>query len=111
MICNCFFGTIKLLKINEFTKQIGDYFSRRFPFFTIFSNTSYPELASIAYMQAMAESAIMQGNRNVLVKQKMLNFVRNHPSDLASVSDVWLQYDSVADEWKPFYAFGRESKG
>ena len=65
----------------------------------------------IAYMQAMAESAIMQGNRNVLVKQKMLNFVRNHPSDLASVSDVWLQYDSVADEWKPFYGFGRESKG
>ena len=65
----------------------------------------------IAYMQAMAESAIMQGNRNVLVKQKMLNFVRNHPSDLASISDVWLQYDSVADEWKPFYAFGRESKG
>ena len=65
----------------------------------------------IAYMQAMAESAIMQGNRNVLVKQKMLNFVRNHPSDLASVSDVWLQYDSVADEWKPFYAFGRESNG
>ena len=65
----------------------------------------------IAYMQAMAESAIMQGNRNVLVKQKMLNFVRNHPSDLASVSDVWLQYDSVADEWKPVYGFGRESKG
>ena len=57
----------------------------------------------IAYMQAMAESAIMQGNRNVLVKQKMLNFVRNHPSDLASVSDVWLQYDSVADEWKPMF--------
>ena len=57
----------------------------------------------IAYMQAMAESAIMQGNRNVLVKQKMLNFVRNHPSDLASVSDVWLQYDSVADEWKPVF--------
>lgn len=57
----------------------------------------------IAYMQAMAESAIMQGNRNVLVKQKMLNFVRNHPSDLASVSDVWLQYDSVAGEWKPVF--------
>ena len=57
----------------------------------------------IAYMQAMAESAIMQSNRNVLVKQKMLNFVRNHPSDLASVSDVWLQYDSVADEWKPVF--------
>ena len=65
----------------------------------------------IAYMQAMAESAIMQGNRNVLVKQKMLNFVRNHPSNLASVSDVWLQYDSVADEWKPFYAFGTRIEG
>ena len=25
--------------------KIGDYFSRRFPFFTIFSNASYPELA------------------------------------------------------------------
>ena len=33
MICNSFIYTIKLLKINEFTKQIGDYFSRRFPFF------------------------------------------------------------------------------
>lgn len=32
-----------------------------------------------------------------------MNFVRNHPSDLASVSDVWLQYDSVADEWKPVF--------
>ena len=27
--------------------KIGDYFSRRFPFFTIFSNASYPELALI----------------------------------------------------------------
>ena len=42
-----FFDTIKLLKINEFTKQIGDYFSRRFPFFTIFSNAFYPELAFV----------------------------------------------------------------
>ena len=28
--------------------KIGDYFSRRFPFFTIFSNASYPELAYIS---------------------------------------------------------------
>ena len=32
-------------------KQIGDYFSRRFPFFTIFSNASYPELASVHLQQ------------------------------------------------------------
>ena len=53
-----------------------------------------------AYMAAMAESAIMQGNRNVLVKQKFLNFVLNHPSDLVSVSDLWLRYDSAAGEWR-----------
>jgi hypothetical protein len=35
-------------------------------------------------MEAMVESAIMQGNRNVLVKQKMLNFALAHPSDLIS---------------------------
>ncbi len=27
----------------------------------------------------MAESAIAQGNRNQLVKQKLLNFALNHP--------------------------------
>ena len=54
-----------------------------------------------ANMESMAESAIMQGNRNVLVKQKFLNFVLNHPSDLVSVSDLWLRYDDAADEWKP----------
>lgn len=56
-----------------------------------------------ANLQSMAESAIMQGNRNKLVKQKFLNFALNHPSDLVSVSDLWLQYDAVADEWKPIF--------
>lgn len=54
-----------------------------------------------AYLQSMTESAIMQGNRNKLVKHKFLNFVLNHPSDLASVSDIWLKYEKVTDEWKP----------
>ncbi len=54
-----------------------------------------------ANMEAMAESAIMQGNRNVLVKQKFLNFALNHPSDLVSVSDLWLRHDDVRDEWMP----------
>lgn len=57
----------------------------------------------LAYLQSMAESAITQGNRNKLVKQKFLNFVLNHPSDLASVSDIWLKYDKVADEWQPVF--------
>lgn len=53
-----------------------------------------------ANMEAMAESAIMQGNRNTLVKQKFLNFALNHPSDLVSVSDLWLWHNDVADEWQ-----------
>lgn len=57
----------------------------------------------LAYLQSMSESAITQGNRNKLVKQKFLNFVLNHPSDLASVSDIWLKYDKVADEWQPVF--------
>lgn len=52
-----------------------------------------------AYMQMMAESAIAQGNRNQLVKQKLLNFALNHPSDLISVSELWLRRDPVTDQW------------
>ena len=52
-----------------------------------------------AYMQMMAESAIAQGNRNQLVKQKLLNFALNHPSDLISVSELWLHRDPVTDQW------------
>ena len=54
-------------------------------------------------LQSMAESAIMQGNRNRLVKQRFLNFVLNHPSDLVSVSELWLEYDNVDDEWRPVF--------
>lgn len=56
-----------------------------------------------ANMQSMAESAIMQGNRNVLVKQKFLNFALNHPSDLVSVNTLWLKYDDVKEEWRPVF--------
>ena len=56
-----------------------------------------------AYLQSMAESAIMQGNRNKLVKQRFLNFVLNHPSDLVSISELWLEYDNVDDEWRPVF--------
>ncbi len=56
-----------------------------------------------ANLQSMAEGAIMQGNRNKLVKQRFLNFALNHPSDLVSVSDIWVEYDTVTNEWKPVF--------
>ena len=56
-----------------------------------------------ANLQSMAESTIMQGNRNRLVKQRFLNFVLNHPSDLVSVSELWIEHDAISDEWKPVF--------
>lgn len=50
----------------------------------------------------MADKAITEGNRN-LMKQTFLNFVRNHPSDAVSVSELWLQYDATKDEWVPVF--------
>ena len=57
----------------------------------------------IAQMSKMFESAVVQGNRNKLVKQKMLNFVMNHPTELFSVSDLWLRYNDVTEEWEPVF--------
>ncbi len=57
----------------------------------------------IAQMSKMFESAVVQGNRNKLVKQKMLNFVTNHPTELFSVSDIWLRYNDVTEEWEPVF--------
>lgn len=57
----------------------------------------------IATIAMMADDAIRQGNRNVM-KQRFLNFVLNHPSDLVSVHDLWLEYDDVRDEWRPVFA-------
>ena len=62
-----------------------------------------------AYLQSMAESTIMQGNRNRFVKNRFLTFVLNHPSDAYSISDLWLQYDDVAGEWKPLLPTLNES--
>lgn len=57
----------------------------------------------IATIAMMADTAIRQGNRN-LMKQRFLNFALNHPSDLVSVHDLWLQYDAASDEWIPVFA-------
>lgn len=63
-----------------------------------------------ANLQSMAEKAIMLGNRNKLVKQRFLNFVLNHPSDLVSVSDLWIMYDDAAATWVPVFPDNIEMK-
>lgn len=46
----------------------------------------------------MAESAIMQGNRNMM-KQSFMSMVINHPTDIATLKKAWYVYDAVKDEW------------
>lgn len=48
----------------------------------------------------MAESGILQGNRN-LMKQKFLNMVSNHPTSLATVKTMW--YENVGTSEKPVW--------
>ena len=53
----------------------------------------------IAHIASMMESAILQSNRNKLVRQKFLNFVENNPSDLFSVQKLWVQWNDVTKTW------------
>ncbi|WP_415954883.1 LPD38 domain-containing protein [Phocaeicola coprophilus] len=46
----------------------------------------------------VAESAIMQGNRNMM-KQSFMSMVINHPTDIATLKKAWYVYDPVKDEW------------
>ena len=57
----------------------------------------------IATIAMMADSAIRQGNRNQM-KQRFLNFVLNHPSDLVSINSLWLEYDAASNSWVPVFA-------
>lgn len=52
----------------------------------------------IATIANMAESGIMQGNRN-LMKRKFLTMVQNHKTDLVSVSEMWVRLDEASGEW------------
>ena len=56
----------------------------------------------IATIEMNGGAAIRQGNRNIM-KQRFLNFVQAHPSDLVSVSDVWLRHNDVTDEWEQYF--------
>ena len=58
----------------------------------------------ILQMQLMAESAILQGNRNRFIKQRFLNFAERHRSDLISIQGIWLKYDDALEEWRPVFA-------
>ena len=51
-------------------------------------------------LSLMLDSVVMQGNRNLLVKQRFLNFVMNHPSDLVSVSGLYIEHDEVTGRWR-----------
>ena len=53
-------------------------------------------LATIGFM---AESSIVQGNRN-LMKQKFLNFILNNPNELVSISEQWYVLDNATGEWE-----------
>ena len=54
-------------------------------------------IATIAYM---GQSAIIQGNRN-LMKQKLLNLALNHKTGLLTVSIQWEVLDPVTGMWTP----------
>ena len=60
------------------------------------SSVANDPLATIANM---ADSAIVQGNKN-LMKQKFLKFVMNHPTDVASVNRMWLKKNDITDTWE-----------
>lgn len=54
----------------------------------------------LAHIASMMESAILQSNRNKLVRQKFLNFVENNPSDLFSVQKLWVKWNEVTKAWE-----------
>ncbi|MCD8265615.1 MAG: hypothetical protein LUC33_00530 [Prevotellaceae bacterium] len=54
----------------------------------------------LANMVTMADAAILHGNRNLLVKQRLYNFVLAHKeSDIVSVSEIWLKRDDLTGDW------------
>ena len=52
----------------------------------------------LATIGNMAESAILQGNRN-LMKQAFLNMAINHPTDVLTLKKAWYVQDPSTGEW------------
>jgi len=55
----------------------------------------------LATIGNMAESALIQGNRNLL-KQHLLRMAQNHPTDVCQVRDVWL-VEGPGGVWEPHW--------
>jgi hypothetical protein len=55
----------------------------------------------LATIGNMAESALMQGNKNLL-KQHLLRMAQNHPTDVCQVRDVWL-VEGPGGVWEPHW--------
>lgn len=53
----------------------------------------------LATIGNMAESAILEGNRN-LMKQNLLNLAMNHPTDVLTVRKSWYVQNPVTGDWE-----------
>lgn len=102
-VSNMFMYYVPLRGWNEQTAEdVYDYInSERSPVNSVLKSMkgrkSIPD-EIMATIGNMAESAIVQGNRN-LMKQAFMNMVMNHPTDLATLKKAWYVYDPVTDEW------------
>ena len=102
-VSNMFMYYVPLRGWNEQTAEdVYDYInSERTPINSVLKKMkgrSTPPDEIMATIGNMAESAIVQGNRN-LMKQAFMNMVMNHPTDLATLKKAWYVYDPATDEW------------
>ena len=102
-VSNMFMYYVPLRGWNEKTAEdVYDYInSERTPINSVLKKMkgrSTPPDEIMATIGNMAESAIVQGNRN-LMKQAFMNMVMNHPTDLATLKKAWYVYDPATDEW------------
>lgn len=102
-VSNMFMYYVPLRGWNEQTAEdVYDYInSERTPINSVLKKMkgrSIPPDEIMATIGNMAESAIVQGNRN-LMKQAFMNMVMNHPTDLATLKKAWYVYDPATDEW------------
>lgn len=102
-VSNMFMYYVPLRGWNEETAEdVYDYInSERSPLNSVLKSMkgrkSIPD-EIFATIGNMAESAIVQGNKNMM-KQSFMNMVMNHPTDLAKMKKAWYVYDPATDEW------------
>lgn len=86
--------------------EVYDYLTSETPVFNAPLKTAKGRTSKaddpIPTIANIAESGILQGNRN-LMKQKFLLMAENHRSDLISVNELWVAHDNVNDEWNAVF--------